>query len=604
VSSSNPYSFTMPYTDLNYVAKFSTNSYAVAITADSTMGSATGAGTYAYKGSVSLSATANSGYTFSGWYDGQTLISSANPYVFAMPYNDLAYTAKFTINSYTVSLISSEVATTPAGTCEVSGAGTYAFGSSATISAVPAAGYGFLGWYDGSTLVSSSNSYTFTVPAKNISYVAKYSKKYHVSVTSFDETKGTITGAGDFAYSSNVTVTGTGLGKYNSVTWYDDSFASVSTDLIYTFAMPEADVNLSADFGTRYTVTFKNWDGTVLQRGKWDEGTTPAYSGSTPTRPSDDLHTYTFSEWSPVIASVTMNATYTATYTSSAVPLGDSFALGKYPQTVVEDATLKAALASATDTDSDGYLEYGSNEYKEVEGTPYESGYKSTSGNTNFVTGTTYYFKVEPIQWKVLSGKGTTTGLVVSEKILTNIAFSTYSNNRTISNSTVSPSNYKYSTLRAMLNCYDDFSYSGKGFLDVAFTSEEKTCIATTTVDNSASTANTAFTGFACANTNDKIFALSYMDLCNTDYGFDSGTFTYDMVRQGTLTDYARATGAQMSTDSSYYGKGCWWSRSPYSDDSHYGSFASYVRFSSVVSYDSVRNAHYGVRPSFTVNLA
>jgi uncharacterized repeat protein (TIGR02543 family) len=137
VSSSNPYSFTMPYTDLNYVAKFSTNSYVMAITADSTMGSATGAGTYAYKGSVSLSATANSGYSFSGWYDGETLVSSANPYSFAMPYNDLSYTAKFTANQYTVSLSSSEVATTPAGTCEVSGAGTYAYGSSVTISATP-----------------------------------------------------------------------------------------------------------------------------------------------------------------------------------------------------------------------------------------------------------------------------------------------------------------------------------------------------------------------------------------------------------------------------------------------------------------------------------
>jgi uncharacterized repeat protein (TIGR02543 family) len=148
VSSSNPYSFTMPYTDLNYVAKFSTNSYVMAITADSTMGSATGAGTYAYKGSVSLSATANSGYTFSGWYDGETLVSSANPYAFTMPYNDLAY-GEVTANKYMVSLSSSEVATTPAGTCEVSGVGTYACGSSVTISAVPAGGYGFLGWYDG-----------------------------------------------------------------------------------------------------------------------------------------------------------------------------------------------------------------------------------------------------------------------------------------------------------------------------------------------------------------------------------------------------------------------------------------------------------------------
>jgi uncharacterized repeat protein (TIGR02543 family) len=88
-----------------------------------------------------------------------------------------------------------------------------------------AVGYGFLGWYDGSTLISSNDSYTFAIPAKDVSYVAKYSKKYHVSVTSYDETKGTVSGAGDFAYTSNVTVTGTptAVNPLNTIAWYDDS---------------------------------------------------------------------------------------------------------------------------------------------------------------------------------------------------------------------------------------------------------------------------------------------------------------------------------------------------------------------------------------------
>jgi uncharacterized repeat protein (TIGR02543 family) len=165
-------------------------------------GSVSGGGSYKVGSSVTLAATPESGYSFSGWYDGKSLVSSANPYSFTMPHNDLSYTAKFTANQYTVSLTSSEVATTPAGTCEVSGAGTYAYGSSVTVSATPAAGYGFLGWYDGDTLISSDDSYTFAVPAKDVSYVAKYSKKYHVSVTSYDVTKGTVSGAGDFAYTS------------------------------------------------------------------------------------------------------------------------------------------------------------------------------------------------------------------------------------------------------------------------------------------------------------------------------------------------------------------------------------------------------------------
>jgi uncharacterized repeat protein (TIGR02543 family) len=224
VSSANPYTFTMPYNDVSYVAKFDLVSYTLALTSDSTKGTVSGAGTYQYTGAVTLTATANAGYTFAGWYNGETLVSSDNPYSFTMPYNDLSYEARFSTNNYTVSLTSTEVATTPVGTCSVTGAGTYPYASSVTITAAPQEGYGFLGWYDGSTLVSSSNPYTFAMPSKDVSYAAKYSKKYHLSVTSTDEAKGTVSGAGDFAYTSNIIVTGTPeADQFNAITWYDDS---------------------------------------------------------------------------------------------------------------------------------------------------------------------------------------------------------------------------------------------------------------------------------------------------------------------------------------------------------------------------------------------
>jgi hypothetical protein len=457
-----------------------------------------------------------------------------------MPESDLSYEARFTANSYKVSLASSEVATTPVGTCEVSGAGTYAYGSSVTISAVPAGGYGFLGWYDGDTLLSSSNPYTFVVPAKDVSYVAKYSKKYHVSVTSYDETKGTVTGAGDFAYTSSVTVTGTGLCDYNGVTWYDDSFSAVSTDLSYTFTMPEADVNLSADFQK---------------------------------------------------------------------VLGSSFTLGKYPQTVVEDSATLTALASATDADSDGYLECGSDEYKKVTAAPYTSGYKSASGTTTFVKGTAYYFKVEPIQWRVLSGQTSKTGLVISEKILANSSYYSTSSDRQVSGSTVYANNYRYSTLRAMLNGYGGGYYSvtnfsGKGFLDVAFTEAEKAYITTTTVDNSAATTGSSSNSYACADTSDKIFALSYQDLINTSYGFASSAEA-SSTRCGVLTDYARATGTYMYTYSSPYGNGYWWPRSPYPNCHFYAWYVDEDGAISTPNYytGNVQFSYYGIRPSFTMSI-
>jgi len=82
---------------------------------------------------------------------------------------------------------------------------------------------------------------------------------------------------------------------------------------------------------------------------------------------------------------------------------GEIIELGEYPQTVFEDSSILTALESATDTDGDGYLNYNSKEYAKVSSaTPYEDGYKSISGNTTFSRGSTYYFEVELIKWKVL----------------------------------------------------------------------------------------------------------------------------------------------------------------------------------------------------------
>ncbi len=69
---------------------------------------------------------------------------------------------------------------------------------------------------------------------------------------------------------------------------------------------------------TKYRVIqFVNYDGTTLQMGKVEEGTTPTYNGDTPTRPADAHYTYTFKGWSPTIKTVTANAVYTAIYTST-----------------------------------------------------------------------------------------------------------------------------------------------------------------------------------------------------------------------------------------------------------------------------------------------
>lgn len=221
-------------------------------------------------------------------------------------------------------------------------------------------------------------------------------------------------------------------------------------------------------------------------------GSVQVYWSDTPTFNATDSATYsanftcTFSSYPNFIKVVALADT---TIPSASIgfgcvnthhTLGSSFYLGKYSQTVVEYSTLINSLSSATDTDGDGYLEYGGNEYKVATGHPAATNITSNSGTLTFVIGATYYFKVEPIEWRDLSGTGAVTGLLVSEKLLTIGSFyNGGSSLRTISGSQVYPNNHEYSDLRAMLNGYDGHSYSAgnytsTGFLKVAFTDAEK----------------------------------------------------------------------------------------------------------------------------------
>lgn len=65
-----------------------------------------------------------------------------------------------------------------------------------------------------------------------------------------------------------------------------------------------------------YTVTFTNSDGTVLQTQTVEYGTTPTYTGPTPTKTPDERYYYEFAGWDKNITAVTGDVTYTAKFNS------------------------------------------------------------------------------------------------------------------------------------------------------------------------------------------------------------------------------------------------------------------------------------------------
>lgn len=70
--------------------------------------------------------------------------------------------------------------------------------------------------------------------------------------------------------------------------------------------------------GNSFTVTWKNDDGTVLEVDEnVKKGEMPSYDSEKPTKDEDERASYTFKGWSPELAPVTKDITYTAAYDSN-----------------------------------------------------------------------------------------------------------------------------------------------------------------------------------------------------------------------------------------------------------------------------------------------
>lgn len=129
---------------------------------------------------VTLTATANSGYRFTGWTssNGDTFAdpSSAST-TFTMPANDVTVTAGFE-KYYTITAAADS---SEGGT--VDGGGDYAAGSSVTLNATANSGYRFVCWMENDQQVSADATYTFPA-SSNRTLTAKFEKVYNVTVNS------------------------------------------------------------------------------------------------------------------------------------------------------------------------------------------------------------------------------------------------------------------------------------------------------------------------------------------------------------------------------------------------------------------------------------
>ncbi len=141
-----------------------------------TGGTASGGGTFAMGSSITVTANANDGFTFSNWTENGTAVSLASSYTFALGSN-LDLVANFTPVNYTIA-----VSALPTGGGTVSGGGTFGWGSLHTVTAKSNGGYRFSDWTENGTVVSLTPSYTFTV-STNESLVAIFAVKGKPNLT-------------------------------------------------------------------------------------------------------------------------------------------------------------------------------------------------------------------------------------------------------------------------------------------------------------------------------------------------------------------------------------------------------------------------------------
>lgn len=232
------------------------------------------------------------GYTFAGWDKAFTNVTS-----------NLTVTATFTPNTYTVTLNAN------GGTIVSGNVTQYTVGTGATLPTnVTKTGHTFAGWYANEDLSGNPVSAIGTSEYGNKTYWAKWTvNTYAVTLRTNGGTinRGNVTSytfGNGATLPTDVTRTGFSFGG-----WFAAS--DFSGDRIYDIA-PDAtgDKTFYAKWTSEFTVTFEDYDGTVLK-------TVTVPSGGDATPPDDPVREgYDFDRWDGDYTNVTSDRTITATY--------------------------------------------------------------------------------------------------------------------------------------------------------------------------------------------------------------------------------------------------------------------------------------------------
>ena len=214
-----------------------------------TGGSASGSDTYTYNTSCTVRATANTGYTFSNWTENGSVVSTSANYTFTVT-GARTLTANFTPNPYNITATAN-----PTAGGNITGAGTYNYNTSCTLTATANTGYTFSNWTENGSVVSTSANYTFTVTGARTLTANFTPNPYNITATANPTAGGTITGAGTYNYDATATLTATANTGYHFVNWTENgSQVGTAGNTTYTISNIQANHDITANF-ERNTMT-------------------------------------------------------------------------------------------------------------------------------------------------------------------------------------------------------------------------------------------------------------------------------------------------------------------------------------------------------------
>ncbi len=303
--------------------------------------------------------------------------------------------------------------------------------------------------------------------------------------------------------------------------------------------------------------------------------------------------------------------------------INDRIYFGYYPQSQVIDDEILNALGDFDVSTWTSYeymvgcetkdymyykdVEYNNEKYRGVYFTSYRPSFTGDTYDENhdalgagtssqdehgYKVGNVYWFRYEPIKWRILSQSAEGKALILCDMLLDAQCYypTAYLTERTEGGNTIYENNYEYSFIRSWLN---------NEFYNTAFTELEKSLIEITEVVNDVYSTGDATNEYACNNTFDKIFLPSCRELREVAYGFQD-THLQDSAREKQPTEYALSQGAYERTRVN--GNGVWWLRSPHNSEGYYAHYI--IDTGDIDCSYKVWNTLFGVAPMLTMNLA